>query len=462
MATVFDPISSAAALADVASTARASSEAICQRQRDRIAQALASARAGSALYRERLAGLPDHADALVQMAPVGRDELMGRFEDWVTDPDVRLDALRDFASDVERIGDPYLGKYLVWESSGTSGSPGIFLQDAQAMSVYDALEALRRAPASGIQHWLDPLHLTERIAFVGATGGHFASFVTVERLRRLQPWLANSMQSFSILQPVEALVASLNAFAPSVIATYPTVAALLAEEAAGGRLRLNLNELWTGGETLSDATRQRVESVLDCKVRNNYGASEFLSMGWECSHGKLHLNTDWCLLEPVDELFQPVPAGETSCSVLLSNLANKVQPLIRYDLGDQVTLDPEPCACGSGLPVFDVQGRRDDTLCVAGRHGHEVQLLPLALSTVLEEEAGVFDFQIQALDRRSLVLRLPLGGAAGREAMVKARAALKRYAQSQGALPIHVKGEVGQAIPRGRSGKACRILRCKE
>jgi phenylacetate-CoA ligase len=296
---------------------------------------------------------------------------------------------------------------------------------------------------------------------VGATGGHFASFVTVERLRRLQPWLSSSMQSFSILQPVEDLVVSLNAFAPSVIATYPTVAALLAEEAVGGRLRLNLDEVWTGGETLSAVTRQRVESVLGCKVRNNYGSSEFLSMGWECSHGKLHLNTDWCVLEPVDEQFRPVPAGEASCSVLLTNLANKVQPLIRYDLGDQVTLDPEPCACGSTLPVFEVQGRRDDTLRVPGRHGHAVHLLPLALSTVLEEEAGVFEFQIQEMPDGQVVLRLPQAGEAGRGAMVRARAALKRYADSQGALPIRVKGEVGKAIPRGRSGKACRIVRYK-
>ena len=78
---------------------------------------------------------------------------------------------------------------------------------------------------------------------------------------------------------------------------------------------------------------------------------------------------------------------------MLTNLANQVQPLIRYDLGDRVTFRELPCTCGSHLPVIDVSGRCDATLRL-GAARHSVQVLPLALSTVLEEEAGLFDFQL--------------------------------------------------------------------
>ena len=81
------------------------------------------------------------------------------------------------------------------------------------------------------------------MAFVGATGGHFATAVTVERLRRLNPWVAQSMRTFSILQPLSALTAQLEEWAPSVLATYPTAAALLADEAQHGRLRINPDEV---------------------------------------------------------------------------------------------------------------------------------------------------------------------------------------------------------------------------
>ena len=263
------------------------------------------------------------------------------------------------------------------------------------MAVYDSLEALRRNNPRSLARCLDPLYLSERTAFVGATNGHFASYVTLERLRRINPWMAGTTRSFSILQSVDELVLGLNEFAPTIVATYPTAAALLADEAQSGRLQIKPREVWTGGESLSAATRDRVQQTLACTVRNSYGASEFLAMGWECGDGHLHINADWVILEPVDEHQRPVPPGQPSCSVLLTNLANTVQPLIRYDLGDQVTLQAGPCGCGSPLPVIRVQGRQDDALHMAGRGGRPVTLLPMALSTVLEDDAGVFDFYLR-------------------------------------------------------------------
>jgi len=94
----------------------------------------------------------------------------------------------------------------VWESSGTHGEPGYFVQDAQSTAVYDARKGLRRS--SG--RWSDPMLLLERIAFVGATGGHFASYASVQRLRRLNPWLARTANCFSVLQPIATFVDALN------------------------------------------------------------------------------------------------------------------------------------------------------------------------------------------------------------------------------------------------------------
>ncbi len=181
-------------------------------------------------------------------------------------------------------------------------------------------------------------------------------------------------------------------------------------------------------------------------------------MAWECRCGNLHVNADWVILEPVDDKGQPTPPGQPSHTTLLTNLANHVQPLIRYDLGDQLIWHPEPCACGSALPVIEVQGRLDDALLMAGPQGQMVTLLPLALTTVLEEEAGVFDFQLRQRNANTLVLRLDLPEAQAHAAAARCRQALSRFAQQQGASPIHIVTEFGAAIPRGRSGKALRVL----
>jgi phenylacetate-CoA ligase len=201
--------------------------------------------------------------------------------------------------------------------------------------------------------------------------------------------------------------------------------------------------------------RQRTERVFGCPLRNSYGASEFLPMAWECGCGHLHLNSDWVILEPVDECHRPVPAGRLSHTSLLTNLANEVQPLVRYDLGDQVMLARDRCACGSPLPVIEVQGRRDDALHMAGRDGRPVTLLPLALTTVLEDSAGVFDFQLEQLDDRTLKLRL---GPASAQAGPACRSVLQAFAEAQGLAPMRIVLSRGQPIRKGRTGKVRRVL----
>lgn len=457
---VFDLLRLSTVSLDVLVAQRGSRAGLEQRQRSRLALLLDATLRGSPLYREWL-GPGAHAGMALERLPVvTRGALMARFDDWVTDPRLRLDALRAFMADRERIAEPWLGRYMVWESSGSSGQPGIFVQDGHAMAVYDALEALRRSAPRPLVHWMDPLHLADRHAFVGAIGGHFASIVSLQRLRSINPWIAATTRSFAIEAPVAELVQALNTYDPTVLITYPTAAALLAHEALEGRLRIRPREVWTGGETLSPVVRAHIEHGLGGVLRNSYGASEFLAMGWECVHGHMHLNADWVILEPVDEHHRPVPAGTPSHSVLLTNLANHVQPLIRCELGDQVTLHSELCTCGSPLPLMEVRGRQDDALRMATQDGGTATLLPLALSTVLEAGAGVFDFHLRQLDAHTLLLRLPQQGAAGRAAAARCRAVLQRWAASQGLAPIAVRTELGHAVPRGRSGKARRIVAC--
>ena len=72
---------------------------------------------------------------------------------------------------------------------------------------------------------------------------------------------------------------------------------------------------------------------------------------------RLHVSADWYIFEPVDRNYRLVLRGEPSHTVLMTNLANRVQPLIRYDQGDSVTLRPDACPCGSPLPAIRVVGR---------------------------------------------------------------------------------------------------------
>ena len=149
MLPAFDPLRSSAVSLDVVAVTRASAAAVRERQKTRLAALLEAAAAGSALYRRRLARAAPAATPLAEIAPTTKRELMERFDEWVTDPKLGLDALRRFTVDPRRIGQPFLGRYAVWESSGSSGEPAMFVQDARSLAVYDALEAFRRPSRSG-------------------------------------------------------------------------------------------------------------------------------------------------------------------------------------------------------------------------------------------------------------------------------------------------------------------------
>lgn len=454
-----DALQSCATAADVALASHADAAALAARQRRRLGELLAHAARHSALYRSVLKG-HDLAQPLQTLArlPVQRKaELMRRFDDWVTDPALRLPALRRFTAERGTIGAPFAGRYIVWESSGSSGEPGLFVQDAAAMAAYDALEGLRRSQLRPARSPLDPW-LGGTIAFVGATDGHFASTVSMERLRRLNAWLRQRLRGLSFLQPLPDLVGQLQALAPAAIATYPSMAVLLAEEHRAGRLRHAPREVWTGGETLSAAARRHIEEAFGAPVVNSYGASEFLTLASECSAGRLHLNSDWVILEPVDADGRPVPPGEMGTTTLLTHLANHVQPLIRYDLGDRVALRAGVCACGTHLPAIEVLGRDDDTLHLRLPGRRAVPLLPLAAATVLEEGAGLFDFQLVQLGPADLLLSTGLPASAARLVLARARQALADFLAMQGAPGVRIRCRSGAPCPRGRSGKAKRVV----
>jgi phenylacetate-CoA ligase len=450
---VFDAWQTGWAYSDALATTRASASTWRALQSARLGRLLDEVAPRARIHRERLVEAGREADPLARLArlrPVGKRELVQRFGDWVTDPALSLPALQAFVRDRARRGEAFLDRWLVWESSGSSGEPAVFVQDEQSLAVADALEAAR-GPVSQMA----PMLGLPRIALVGAVEGHFASVVSFERLRRLNPWFGVGSRSFSFLQPVDRLVEQLNDFAPAVLASYPSMAWVLSEEQRAGRLRIAPSALWTGGETLTPALRSTLGERFAVPVHDSYGASECLWIASECAQGRLHLNADWVVLEPVDARGRAVPVGQVGATTLLTNLANEVQPIIRYDLGDRVRFVPQGCDCGSSLPVIEVQGRCDDVLSLADGHGRAVHVAPLALTTVLEDEAGVFDFQLR--QQGAQALRLDLFGPAGDDGS-RAASALRDYLGGVGLGGVRIDVHREPCCTRGRSGKQRRIV----
>ncbi len=207
---------------------------------------------------------------------------------------------------------------------------------------------------------------------------------------------------------------------------------------------------------LTPTTRAAIEQAFGCPLVNEYGASECLTIGYGCREGWLHVNADWVLMEPVDADLRPTAPGALSHTVLVTNLANAVQPVIRYDLRDRVRVAPGRCACGDPLPALKVEGRRDDVLTLTARDGAQVRLVPLALVTVVETQARVHRFQIVQRGERSVQLRLAADERA--HAGAPAVAALRDYLAQQGLSNVRVTLAPEGPRADGRDGKSRQVV----
>ena len=144
-------------------------------------------------------------------------------------------------------------------------------------------------------------------------------------------------------------------------------------------------------------------------VLDNYACGEclFLSNGCPTDPGA-HVNADWALLEVVDEAGRPVHAGQPGQKVLLTNLANAVQPFIRYEVGDRIVMATSPCRCGSRLPrIARVEGRAADYFWVRSGAGYR-PLLTYPFQHAFEYCREVREWQAVQEGRNRVLVRLEL------------------------------------------------------
>jgi phenylacetate-coenzyme A ligase PaaK-like adenylate-forming protein len=159
--------------------------------------------------------------------------------------------------------------------------------------------------------------------------------------------------------------------------------------------------------------RRHYTEVFGTPILDDYAMGECLFLTNGCTKtGGMHVNADWAVLEVVDEENRPVPDGTKGAKVLLTNLANHVQPIIRYEIGDLVTMATELCGCGSNLPLIkQVGGRDSDMFWIKGKEGLR-PLTPAVFATALDQVTKTREYQLVQEDATRFCIRIePLPGA---------------------------------------------------
>jgi phenylacetate-CoA ligase len=322
-----------------------------------------------------------------------KEMMMENFNDWLTDPSIKLEEVNEFMKDKSNIGVEIKNKYIASETSGSTGYPATMLLDKTTQNVETVVSFLRafifRFPICCV--------------FVDESFG--ISNGTTRQNAKRYPFLRKFIHVVNSKKPLEQIVQELNAIKPRLIVGYPGTLELLADEALEERLNIRPSLILLSGEYLKDATRTKISKAFRCRVRSIYGCTEGGTMAFECSHNHYHINSDWCIIEPVDGEYRPVPPGEMSSKVLLTNLANITQPIIRYEVTDRVIMHNETCPCGKRGLWLEVEGRTSDVIYFQSVE-KKIGVAPMSLYDIIEVIPGVKNFQLILHSNNEIEFRL--------------------------------------------------------
>jgi phenylacetate-CoA ligase len=273
---------------------------------------------------------------------------------------------------------------------------------------------------------------------------HFVSFAAVPE-REIAPvlpsrWRPLRVTFLSVFTEPARSIEQLDRLRPQILGGFPShFAELIAAYAAAGQTPPRVPVIFTSSEHLSAADRARIERAFAGRVYNVYGSTEFKEIAWECRSGRYHVNFETVYVETE-------PRPDLGQALLITGLANRAMPLLRFDLGDLGELGQGRCACGRQSPyVARIHGRQVEQLELpSGR-----RVSPYLLTTLIERHPGVRKYQMVQERPERLRIDVVMPNGSGSQTFAPIAAEIERALGGE----VAVEFRPVEAIERTRAGK---------
>ena len=414
-------------------------------QRDELRGLLASAVKRSPFHARRLRGIDPERFELEQLAelPVmSKEQMMSSFAELLTDRRLTRERVEDHLGSAGTEARLLDEQYVCLASGGSSGLRGVFVQTLDEFVEFVA-SVVRRPMARAITAggW-PPQGLTLGIVAAAApvhSSGFGAALATGPPVRLI---------SAPATLPVAEIVRRLNLAQPPALLAHTSKLVQLAAEQRAGRLQITPVAITAMGETITAEDRTSVAAAFGTPLISQFTSTEGLVGHSTPGDAVIDFACDTCIVEMVDAENRPAADGAEAATVLITNLHNHTQPLIRYELTDRFIR--HPADRGSGLSRAVVEGRADDVF----KYG-QLAVDPLVIRTVMVRTPTALDYQVRQTERGidvCVVLDGPLDHAA-------LTASLQQSLRAAGLLRPHVRVHAVTDIARHpQTGKARRFI----
>ena len=307
--------------------------------------------------------------------------LMANFDDIVTDRRVTKQVIAEFLS---RSTDPkelLFDDLTVMHTSGTSGEVGYFVYSPADFARLRAA-AMRNRKAFRAQFGGLGFRLRRiRVAFYGATGGHFAGVTGVASMQRGLRSLFVDARAFEVNTPLPEVTRGINAFAPDALWGYTTALKMLGDEQRAGRLSIKPMAVIATGETVTTSDLEFLSQAFGgARALSLYACTEHMMLGIS--------NPDRSTMTLLDDnlIFEFYEDHS-----VITNLFNYTLPLIRYRMSD--ILRPVSAPRARRIVIQNLVGRTEQMPLFVNAEGAKDFISPHIINEIFVK--GVTRFQMQ-------------------------------------------------------------------
>lgn len=353
--------------------------AIERRQRRLLRSHLRFLRRRSPYFRDLLA-----TRSFSDLPLMDKSVMMSRFDEINTVGVGKDEALAlAIANERSRDFDADLGSNSVGLSSGTSGHRGLFVVSSAERDAWVGTVLARTLPRGTLFGHRIALFLRADNTLYESVGSQAVSF-----------------RYFDVYADMDANIARLREYRPTILVAPPSVLRLIARAAVAGGFDVVPQRVYSVAEVLEISDEQRITASLGQSVLHQlYQCTEGF-LAHTCEHGVIHLNEDNILVEreALDaERFTPI----------VTDLRRRAQPIVRYRLGDVLRERTSPCPCGSALTAIErIEGREGDTLLFRSLDGRDLPVFADVITRALLFADGFDEYRITQIGESRLQIAL--------------------------------------------------------
>jgi phenylacetate-CoA ligase len=295
-----------------------------------------------------------------------------------------------------------------FKSSGTTATPQTVYHDKRSILLDSAFNERGRQ----VRRKLLGTVLGLRTLVIVRTVATVHQVRAAQRAARLVPALTNR-RSVAITEPLETVIATINAFRPHVINGYGSYLEMLFRTVKARGINIHLpGVIAYSADSMTTSGKRLIEEEFGVPVLSGYTAVEAFKIGFTCEERTgLHLHDDLTHVRIVGPNGENLPTGSKG-RVVISNLVNRGTVLLNYQMNDLASLSGDHCPCGRALRLLSgLEGRVEDIITLADgtlvdpRSVHNALDLNAVLQyQLIQHEPALFELRLATVDQDTFVV----------------------------------------------------------